>query len=138
MVHLSTRLTFPKRISFLIAMATYLLSAGAFAVVDGQIDDFEDGTEQGWDEGPESPNPPLNVATGGPAGAGDNYLENVSIGGVGTTPGKSLVQMNSLQWTGNYTAAEITEIHMQVNVLAGTTPLLTNSCPLSCSRTRRV
>ena len=46
------------------------LSYGFSAVIAGQNDNFEDGTLQGWSSGAGYD----NIATGGPAGAGDNYL----------------------------------------------------------------
>src|SRR3712207_4557029 len=53
------------------------------AVTLGQVDTFQDGSTMNWQEGGNSPNPPTNVASGGPAGAGDRYLENDSSGGFG-------------------------------------------------------
>ena len=67
----------------LAALLTLFLAAGhsASAIMIDQIDDFQDGTTAGWSHGnPSSPNPPANVPTGGPAGEGDAYLQNVSIG----------------------------------------------------------
>ncbi len=78
------------------------------AIACGQVDDFEGGTTMGWMEGLFSPNPPTNVANGGPSGAGDNYLRNVSSGAAG--PGSRMVMFNTLQWTGNYLAAGVTRI----------------------------
>lgn len=76
--------------------------------VTGPVDDFEDGSVQGWVEGPPSPNPPSNIPDGGPDGAGDNYLENISTGGFG--PGGLLVMYNQDQWTGDYVTTGITRI----------------------------
>ena len=99
-----------------ITVATFILAtfyvSPARAVVPGQVDDFEDGTTMGWREGAASPNPPANVATNGPAGAGDNFLEDVSSGGAGA--GGKLVMFNTAQWTGDYLAAGITEIRAYV------------------------
>lgn len=74
------------------------------AIGGGQVDDFEDGTTQGWREGANSPNPPTNVTSGGPAGSDDNYLQNVSSGGAGA--GSKMVMFNTLQWAGDHAAAE--------------------------------
>lgn len=52
------------------------------AIVVGQIDDFQDGSTQGWG----GYAVPTNVPTGGPSGAGDKYLKltsNVSQGSAG-------------------------------------------------------
>ncbi|PWB73274.1 MAG: hypothetical protein C3F15_10055, partial [Holophagae bacterium] len=83
-----------------LAMAT---AVPAWAVDPLQVDDFEDGTTMGWEEGAPSPNPPVNVADGGPGGAGDAYLENTSSGGTGA--GSRMVMFNNAQWTGDYVAA---------------------------------
>ena len=94
------------------------------AVTVGQIDTFEDGTTQNWIInllGMGSPPPetfPANIATGGPAGAGDNYLRLASIGGTGA--GSRLVALNPAQWGGNYIAAGIDAIAMDVNNFGST------------------
>ena len=98
-------------------LVSILFSLNAGAVTLGQLDDFEDGTVQGWTEGGSSPNPPTNVSTGGPAGAGDNYLADTSSGTAGA--GGKMVMFNQTQWTGDYIAAGIAEIHMQVRVFSG-------------------
>lgn len=86
-----------------VALACVVAAAGLAAAVEpGQVDDFEDGTTMGWAEGFISPNPPVNIPTGGPAGAGDAYLENTSDGGTGA--GSRMVMFNNAQWTGNYNA----------------------------------
>ncbi|MEN3324355.1 T9SS type A sorting domain-containing protein [Mariniflexile soesokkakense] len=80
-------------------------------VVAGQIDDFENGTAQSWEEGggsSSSPNPPVNISTGGPNGANDNFLRNVSSGGFGA--GSKMIMFNQNQWTGNYTGQSIVAI----------------------------
>lgn len=103
--------------------ATVTLPRDAAALAVGQIDSFEDGTTQGWVVsllGNPHPAPPANVATGGPAGAGDNWLQLTSVGGVGA--GSRLVAINLEQWAGSYTGAGITSIQMDVNNL-GTSDL---------------
>jgi hypothetical protein len=107
--------------------ALVLIALGATparAVVPGQTDDFEIGTTQGWVGGPlagnPNPNPPINVSSGGPGGADDNYLL-VRSTGIGTS-GSKLVAFNGAQWTGDYLAAGIGAIRMHVSNL-GTTDL---------------
>jgi len=78
------------------------IASSTAAVEPGQVDDFEDGTVMDWSEGFISPNPPVNVPTGGPNGAGDTYLENTSDGG--SLSGSRMVMFNIAQWTGNYNA----------------------------------
>lgn len=87
-------------------------------VTAGQVDDFEDGTVQSWFEGGASPNPPVNMVTDGPAGAGDNYLQADSDNSGGNNqPGSRMVIRNIDQWTGNYTSAGIVEIRFDARVL---------------------
>lgn len=73
----------------------------------GQIDNFEDGTTMSWVEGTPSPNPPTNVATGGPGGANDNFVQNIS-GGSGA--GGRQIMFNQNQWAGDYVAAGVTRV----------------------------
>ena len=79
------------------------------------IDDFEDGTTEGWIVGAPAegshPNPPENISTGGPAGAGDAYLQAQATGGAGA--GSRLSVLNLSQWTGDFT--DVTAIGMDVN-----------------------
>ncbi|MBC7784643.1 MAG: hypothetical protein H7144_12465 [Burkholderiales bacterium] len=93
-----------------------MISASAYAVVLGQTDTFEDATVQGWVVavgGATSPAPPANIATGGPAGANDNFLQLTSLGGGGA--GSRLIAFNLTQWSGNFTTAGITGIKMHLN-----------------------
>jgi len=80
------------------------------AVLFGQVNDFEDGLTAGWQKGSTlaAAHPPTVVASDGPGGAGDAYLENVSTG-TGTMGGK-MVQFNQSTWSGNYAAAGVTRI----------------------------
>jgi hypothetical protein len=94
--------------------------AGA-AIVSGQVDDFESGDLLDWSAGFRNPNPPVNTVSGGPAGPGDNYLRLRSNGsGAG---GRLVVFNEEHQWAGDYLAAGVTSIRMQVNNL-GTTDLV--------------
>ena len=94
---------------------TTFISSVAFAqVTAGQVDDFEDGTTQAWVEGGSSPNPPTNITTGGPAGANDNFLQDISAGGGGA--GSRMVFYNQTQWAGDYTTQGIIAIKMHVKV----------------------
>lgn len=94
-----------------------LISYSVCAQTVGQVDDFEDGTVQGWIIGPfaSPPNPPTNEPTGGPAGAGDNFLTYSSLGGSGA--GSRMVIMNQdARWSGDFTTAGIVRIKMDVRV----------------------
>lgn len=97
----------------LAVFAVLLIGTGAFAgVLPGEVDDFEDGSTEGWAEGGLSPNPPVNVGTGGPAGSGDNFLQNDAAGTSGA--GSKLVMFNLAQWTGDFVAAGIVSITMDM------------------------
>jgi hypothetical protein len=105
----------------LAVIALLLAPAACSAVVVGEIDDFEDGTMQNWQAGISNPNGPMNVATGGPAGAGDNFLRLTSNG---SGAGGKLVAFCTDQWAGDYLAAGVTSIQMQVKNLGATSLVL--------------
>jgi hypothetical protein len=106
--------------------AVFLMTpaVGRADVILGQVDTFETGTTLNWFAGlgfgPPNPLPPVNVATGGPAGAGDNFLLLSSNGDLGFGPGSRLTAMNEAQWAGDYLAAGIQAISMDVNNLGAT------------------
>jgi hypothetical protein len=98
-----------------------LLPMGAAAVTVGQIDTFEDNTTQNWVVGilgAGDPNPPVNVPTGGPGDAGHHYLLLTSVST--DLSGNKLSVINLTQWTGNYVAAGVGTISMDVNNLGPT------------------
>jgi len=99
------------------ALLLVALSRPAKALTLGQVDNFQDGTVNGWGTGATQPN---NIPNGGPAGAGDQYMQVVSLGGGG--PDSKLIVFNTSQWLGNYTAAGITGISMELANF-GTQPL---------------
>jgi len=94
-----------------------LLPSAGWSLSIGQRDTFEDGTAQNWIAvlGGASP---VNVPSGGPAGAGDHYLLLTSVGGVG--PGNRLTIINMSQWTGDFIAAGVSGIRMDLNNLGQT------------------
>jgi hypothetical protein len=88
----------------------------------GLIDNFTNATTQNWAGG----SSPTNVSTGGPAGAGDRYLQiSAAASPLGT--------FNESQWAGNATAGNVTHIKADLNDL-GANPvtvrvmLLTPGC----------
>ena len=100
-------------------LACAALPQHARAIAFGQVDTFQNGTTQGWEEGPLSPSAPSNIATGGPAGAGDRYLQNISTGGSGA--GSRMVMFNTTQWTGDYLTRGIDRISAQLANFGSTT-----------------
>jgi len=102
-----------------------MLPSLMYGVTLGQVDNFEDGTTQNWvinllNMGSPPPEAfPKNVPTGGPSGLNDNYLQLTSTGSDG--PGGRLVGVQyQNQWAGNFLAAGISGISMNVNNLGGT------------------
>lgn len=94
-------------------LAAVVGAPSAAAVVIGQIDDFEDGTVQGWHVsalGSPHPAPPQNVASGGPQGVDDNYMLLTAVGGV--TAGSRMAVLSGAQWSGNYVDAGVSSIRM--------------------------
>lgn len=101
----------------LAALVSLIIASPAAAVTLGQIDDFEDGTTQGWTVaagpmGATHPAPPANIASGGPQGAGDAFLLLTSVGGPGSSviPGSRMTAMNLSQWSGDYLAAGVGQV----------------------------
>ena len=92
------------------AMALFVgLDGVAHGVTLPQIDTFQDGTTNNWTDG--QADNTSNVSTGGPGGVGDAFLQ-ISSGSFG---GKvKLVVFNQMQWTGNYAAAGVAAITMDL------------------------
>ena len=103
------------------ALALCLSHHAARAITPGQVDDFEDGTLRNWANGGGAP-APVNITTGGPAGANDNYLRITSLGGFGGfgDAGSRLTIFNRSQWLGNYIAAGVNAIEVDLLNLGAT------------------
>jgi hypothetical protein len=102
------------------AIALLLACSPADGVTIGTTDTFSGGTTLGWFAGggpfgAVPPTPPHVVATGGPGGVGDAFLQVTASGGAG--PGSRLVAMNAAQWAGSYLAAGVGAIAMDVRNL---------------------
>src|SRR3970040_2037631 len=99
------------------ALYTCLLLIGGAgwlpAVTIHQVETFEDGVLEWFVPSPDHPNPPAIEASGGPAGAGGAYLRLVATGA--GLAGSRLAALNESLWTGNYLAAGISAIRMDVN-----------------------
>ena len=94
-------------------LAVVIAATSASAISLGQLDDFEDATLKNWSNGGVAGVPaPTNVNSGGPGGAGDNYLQIASAGGGGA--GSRLTIFNHAQWLGNYIAAGVTAIEVDL------------------------
>jgi hypothetical protein len=99
--------------TFVVAAVFALFAATpmARAVVGTEVDTFQDGTTEGWTGG----SSPVNIADGGPAGLGDRYLKL-------TANFSNMASYNPTQWSGNYTAAGITDIEADIMVTPGSDP----------------
>src|SRR5690606_1652085 len=64
-----------------------------------------------WTSGAPNPNPPVVVDDAGPLGAGDSALR---ITGNGGGPGGRLVALESTLWTGDYVAAGVSGISIDL------------------------
>jgi hypothetical protein len=105
---------------------TGLTASRSFAAAVGIKDTFQNGTTNNWFAGGLGlgqlpPTPPQVVNTGGPAGAGDQFLM-ITGTGIPNAPGSRIVALNGAQWSGNYTAAGIFALEMDLKNL-GQTPL---------------
>jgi hypothetical protein len=98
------------RSTFLASVVICLAPLPAMAISLSNIDNFQDGTQDLWTNG--SAPDPLNITTGGPAGAGDHYLQITANGSSGS--GGKLTSYNRNQWVGNYIAAGVTGISMDL------------------------
>lgn len=103
--------------ALMVAIAVGSPVAHAHAIMLGQVDDFQDGTLQGW----QSHALPVNVADGGPAGLGDRCLGLTSDGGTGDS---GLLRASNYlrQWSGDFVAAGVNGVEMDLRNL-GPTPL---------------
>jgi hypothetical protein len=97
--------------------AAFIQVPPATAVILDQIDDFEDGTTEGWRVGTGMGNPhpaPPSNQLGGPAGASDNYMLLTSFGGRGSGSRLAVFNFNQ-QWSGDFISAGVARITMDVN-----------------------
>jgi PEP-CTERM motif len=94
-----------------------LVSTQAFGITLGQTDDFNNGTLELWQTGAPNPNPHVNVPNAGQLGVGDHVLQ-VSSNANGSGPGAQPVIFNNAQWTGDYLAAGVTAITLDLNNLS--------------------
>ncbi len=84
-----------------LALLISLSASAVRAVTLGQVDDFQNGTTQGW-----GGSFTFNIADAGPNGVGDNALR--------VNSNNRVVIINSTQWVGDYTAAGITQVLIDI------------------------
>ena len=95
-----------------------LLSRAAVAISVGSTDTFT-GSLDNWQKGITNPTYLSVVASGGPAGAGDSYMQSVADGG--GSFGR-LTVFNQSQWDSDYLTDGVTSIRMNL-LNSGTGPL---------------
>lgn len=88
------------------------------AITFGMADTFQSGATGGWGAGAASTNPPAVVGSGGPAGAGDGYLLITATGGAGA--GSRLAAIAGAPWTGNYLAAGVDAVALDLHNFGST------------------
>ncbi|HJQ79885.1 MAG TPA: hypothetical protein VJ828_08020, partial [Lacipirellulaceae bacterium] len=96
-----------RRQGLVISLVASFAVAGSpcWAITLGHVDNFNDGTTQGWGVG-SAGDFPVNQPDLGQSGAGDHALWMATAGAGGTVP-NLLVFNVSTNWTGNWTAAGV-------------------------------
>jgi hypothetical protein len=116
----------PLIVSLIVSAIIALPTTSSAQIAARFTNNFEDGTTQGWAinllgmGAPPAAALPTNIATGGPAGAGDHFLQLTSLGGGGA--GSRLMALNPAGWGGNYLTAGIKSIRLNA-INLGTTDL---------------
>jgi hypothetical protein len=97
-----------------VVLGVVLCVASARAIINGQVDTFEDGTSNGWGNGVFGD---LEVrATGGPSGVGDHFIV-ISANGFGSASGGRVTGFNLTTWIGNYISANVGAIEMDLQCI---------------------
>ena len=111
------------RIGLYATAAVLLLHCSVFAVTIGQIQTFDDPHNWVRGAGPVVGAPtPLPVELGGPGGPSDPYLQIAATGTSG--PGSRIGAQNLGDWSGDYIAAGVNRIRMDVRNFSTTDDLL--------------
>ena len=82
------------------SLAVCGFARGATPIPANQRDTFQDGTVDNWTDGPNGA-PPQVIATGGPAGAGDQYMKITSDSHLATfnlTQFAALLAQSGVKW----------------------------------------
>lgn len=98
------------RLSFILPVLVASALGQATISLD-QIDTFQDGTTMSWAGG----SSPVNIASGGPNGAGDRYLQITSTGG-------NMATFNLTRWDGDYQLIGVDRVEADLRN-TGATPL---------------
>ena len=100
---------------FLVGLILLAQTPNASAqVVGGRVDNFQAGSTLGWTNG--GVNLPVNIATGGPNGSGDRFLQIMADG---SGAGGHMVAFNRTRWSGNFVSAGVTSVAADLKVTLG-------------------
>jgi hypothetical protein len=102
----------------LLLFSVAMLSRTALAIAVGSTDTFT-GSLDYWQKGISNPTYLSVIASGGPAGSGDSYMQSVADGGGSFS---RLTVFNQNQWDSDYVTDGITSIRMDL-LNSGTVPL---------------
>jgi len=104
-------------LALLLVAPSLLFQAGAAGAATLHRDDFTPAGTSGWGGGGAGGQTVQRVGTGGPAGAGDAYLQFQS-------PGANLAVHNALpEWTGNFNAVSAARITLDARNTIGSEPI---------------
>ena len=124
MVYILRKLRCRSLPACMLLFSTFALqSSAALAVSVDLVDANWDSTLLGWEMGSTTVTDAnmASIADGGPAGTGDSFLQVLSTGSAGA--GGRMTFYNRTQWTGNFTAAGITAIAMDLNNISSSEAL---------------
>lgn len=106
-------MTLKSRIASVLLLLVLSTTNASAAIVLGSADTFQDGSTEGWSHGKPSSFEPTNVANEGPWGGGDNAL-GFSSSGTFSIGSRFLAFNIGSDWTGDYIAAGVTAIRLDV------------------------
>lgn len=105
-------ITVTKSVQLFVAGLTLTASGPPLPTDIGVLDDFEDGTNQGWGNGGNAGAGAVTMTTSlpdaGPAGIGDTAID-VGFGN------RAVIINTDARWTGNYTAAGVEAVRLDIN-----------------------
>ncbi len=108
----------PTILATIVLNLTWLSSSPLQGVTPGQTDTFESGVTLNWTSGSVAFSTNVTaIDTGGPGGGGDSYLE------IDQPSSFHISAYNTSQWTGNFLAANISAIEMDLTAYDTAQPL---------------
>ena len=105
----------------MLCLMLYMLQSGTARVIShGQVDDFENGTLQGWRMGSNNVTDShlAKVADGGPVGISDNFLQLASHDHEMEVSDSRLTFFSQTQWVGNTSVRELPRLPLMLTISA--------------------